>query len=362
MDVGGLDFPGTDLRGGNHAILDLGRTDGGITNLGTGDSSVLNLRHTNRAFCDLRPDNSRILYLGCSDGGVSDLRVGNRRVLNVGGLNRCHLNLDRADRARLQSACAYGVNSQLAPGDNTAGQLSRGDGIALHRIGHRAQGHAGVLLRQAVVGILGHTHGHLYPDSGRDDPHSVPQVDVLQEAVLLVLFSFRAVDEIHVQRDGRCITPCVILCLHGFPHIGIALFLCLGIVTVRFFLGIRHRQMNPFRVGISLDKRTVDEQFREVQHVSVRVLACGHNAGDHIGQVNVIADAQQVFRLPDLHVAVLAHALHQKHIPPVPRELALVFLHHTTFTQQGVHGIDVHKLHVLRPAVQVGIEGEIMLR
>ena len=115
-------------------------------------------------------------------------------------------------------------------------------------------------------------------------------------------------------------------------------------------------------MGIAADERTVQKELWQVQHIAVRVLTRGHDAGDHVRQVNVIADAQQVFGLPDLHIAVLTDALHHIHIPPVAGQLSGVLLDHTAFTQQGIHGIAVLELHILGLAVQVGIEGEVVLR
>ena len=120
--------------------------------------------------------------------------------------------------------------------------------------------------------------------------------------------------------------------------------------------------MNPFRVGITADERAVDKQFWEVKHVAVCVLTSGHDACNHVRQIDVIADAQQVLGLPDLHIAVLTDALHHIHIPPVAGQFPGVLLNHTAFAQQGIHGIAVFKLHILCLAVQVGIEGEVMLR
>ena len=66
--------------------------------------------------------------------------------------------------------------------------------------------------------------------------------------------------------------------------------------------------------------------------------------------------------MPDLHVAVLTDPLHHIHIPPVTGQFAGILFDHSAFAQQGIHGIAVFELHILGLAVQVGIEGEVMLR
>ena len=280
----------------------------------------------------------------------------------MGRFNRSHLNLDGADRTALQLPGAHGVDRQLASGDDAAWKLTGADHVSFHRIRHGAERHLGVLLCQAVVGVLRHPHGHPYPDTGSDHPDGIAQVDVLQEAVLPVFLGVRAVDEIHAQRDGRRIAPRVKLSLRLGSHLSIALILGFLVVAVGLFLGFRNGQMNPFRMGIAADERAVQEELRQVQHIAVGILARGHDAGDHIRQVNVVADAQQVFGLSDLHVAVLTDTPYHIHIPPVAGQFACVLFDHTAFAQEGVHGIAVLELHILGPAVQVGIESEVMLR
>ena len=66
--------------------------------------------------------------------------------------------------------------------------------------------------------------------------------------------------------------------------------------------------------------------------------------------------------MPDLHVAVLTDPLHHIHIPPVTGQFAGILFDHSAFAQQGIHGIAVFELHILGLAVQVGIEGEVVLR
>ena len=78
-------------------------------------------------------------------------------------------------------------------------------------------------------------------------------------------------------------------------------------------------------------------------------------------RVYVIGNAQQVLALPDLHVGIAAHALDEEHIKPVPRQLAAVLLHEAAVAEDGVHRVDVFKDHFFGSAVEVGIEGKIML-
>ena len=60
-------------------------------------------------------------------------------------------------------------------------------------------------------------------------------------------------------------------------------------------------------------KRQFDVQLGQVEDIAILVLTGGHDAGDHVGLVHVVGDAGQVLALPDLHVAVHAHAPDQKH-------------------------------------------------
>ena len=280
----------------------------------------------------------------------------------MGRFNCCHLDLHGANRAALQLPDTHGVDRQFASGDDAAGKLTGADYVAFHCIRHVAKRHLGVLLRQAVVGVLRHPHGHPHSDAGSNDPDGIAKIDVLQEAVFPVFLGIRAVDEVHAQRDSRCIAACVKLSLCLGAHLRIALFPGFLVIAISLFLGFRHGKMNPFRMGIAADERAVQKELRQVQHIAVRVLARGHDPGNHVRQVDVVADAQQVFGLPDLHVAVLTDALHHIHVPPVAGQFSGVLFDHTAFTQQGVHGIAVFKLHILGLAVQVGIEGEVVLR
>ena len=118
--------------------------------------------------------------------------------------------------------------------------------------------------------------------------------------------------------------------------------------------------MNPFRVGIGIEVLAVEIQFRQIQDVPVRVLACGHDAGNHVRFVYIVGNAGQVLFLPDGHIRIVAYALHQKHIVPVAGQLCAILTHQPVFTQHGFHGIDIFPLHVLGSADQIGIKREIM--
>ena len=72
--------------------------------------------------------------------------------------------------------------------------------------------------------------------------------------------------------------------------------------------------MNPFWLGVSVNQRTVDIQFRQVQHVPVSILASWHDPGNNVGQVDIVGDARQVFGLPDLHIGVLTNTLHDEYM------------------------------------------------
>ena len=54
--------------------------------------------------------------------------------------------------------------------------------------------------------------------------------------------------------------------------------------------------------------------------------------------------------------------LNEEHVEPVPRQLAAVLLHEAAVAEDGVHGVDVLEFHLFGGGVEVGIEGEIVLR
>ena len=100
-------------------------------------------------------------------------------------------------------------------------------------------------------------------------------------------------------------------------------------------------------MGVGIEVRTVEIQFRQIQDIPVRVLTGGHDAGDHVRFIHIVGNAGQVFLFPDGHVGVIAHAPDQKHIVPVTSQLRAVLAHQPVFTQHGFHGIDVFPFHVL---------------
>ena len=63
-----------------------------------------------------------------------------------------------------------------------------------------------------------------------------------------------------------------------------------------------------------------------------------------------------------MHIGIAAHALDEENVEPVPRQLAAVLLHEAAVAEDGVHGVDVLEFHLFGSAVEVGIEGEIVLR
>ena len=268
--------------------------------------------------------------------------------------------LERSDRPALQLAAAHGVERQLHAGDGTAGQLPRGDHAALQGVRSGSQCYGGVFLRQAVVGVLRHAERDFHPDAPGHHAHAVAEVDVLEEPVLPVLLGVCAVDEIHLERHRGQVAAVFVFCLCSLAQFGVALILAFGRIAVRHFFGFSDGQVNPLRVRVRAEVRAVDVQLGQVKDIAVRVLAGGHDARDHIRLVYVIGDTREILALPNLHVAVHAHAPNQKHVKPVPRQLPAVLLRQPALVQQGLHGIDVFKAHVLRRGGQVGIEGETM--
>ena len=120
--------------------------------------------------------------------------------------------------------------------------------------------------------------------------------------------------------------------------------------------------MNPFGMGISADIRAIQVKLRQIENIAVRILAGGHDARDHVRLVHIVGNAGHVLFLPDLYVRIIAHALYEKHIEPVPGQLRAVLFDHPAFAQQGFHGVDVLEAHFISSGGQVGIEGEIVLR
>ena len=113
---------------------------------------------------------------------------------------------------------------------------------------------------------------------------------------------------------------------------------------------------------VAVNIGAVDIALGQIEKIAVPVLAGGHDARDHIREVYIVGDAQQVLSLPDLHVGVAAYALDEEHVKPVPRQLAAVLFHEAAVAEDGVHGVDIFKDHFLGGAVEIGIEGEIVLR
>ena len=283
-------------------------------------------------------------------------------VLNVRGANSGVTNLQAAHRSGLQLSGTHGVERELCAGDAAAGELAGGHHAAFQRIGHRAQRDRGVPACQAVVGILRHAHGHFHTDAPGDDAHAVAKENVGKRCILAVFLGIRAVHEIHLEGDGRQVTALVVLSLCCLPHEREAFLSASGFIAVRDLFGLGHRQVNPLRMHISADIRTVDIELRKVQDVAVRVLSGGHDARDHIRLVHVVGDAGQVLAFPDLHIGIVAHALNKKHVKPVPCQFCCILLDQTAFAEHGFHGVFVLPRHVFRGGSEVGIKGKTMGR
>ena len=247
----------------------------------------------------------------------------------------------------MQLPAAHRIQRQLCTSNGADGQLPGGDHAALQRIGYGAQRNRCILVRQAIVGVVRHPHGNFHADAPGYDAHAVAEENVGERGVLPVFFGIRAIHEIHFQRDRRQVAACVKLRLRCLTHFSIALRFAFRLVAVRDFLGFRYRQMNPFRVGIGIEVRTVEIQFWQIQNIPVRVLAGGHDAGNHIRFVHIVGNAGQVLLFPDGYVGVIAHVLHQKYIVPVAGQLRTVLADQPIFTQHGFHGVYIFPFHVL---------------
>ena len=108
--------------------------------------------------------------------------------------------------------------------------------------------------------------------------------------------------------------------------------------------------------------RAINVPLGKIQHLSILILASGHDARDNIGHIHVILDARQILSLADLDVGVAAHALHDEGVEPVSLQLSAVLLDDAIAAQQAVHGILVLEGHFLGGGCQVGVEGKVMLR
>ena len=360
-DVGGMDDALVNLRRTDGRVLDLRGANGRVGDLGRGDGGVRNLRRADGRILDFGRADSRILDFRAVDGSVGNLRVRDGRVPDVRRFNGGHLHLQRPHRAVLQLPRAHGVHRQLRAGDAPGGELAAGNGVALDGVRHLAQRHLRVALQQAVVGVLRHAHGHRYADFPGNHAHRVAQIDVLESGVLRELHGVFGADEVHRHSHVRQVTPAVVLLPRRLSHQLIALGDGLFVVLVVAFLCLGHVEVNPLRVDVLVDIRTVDVQFRQIDGLAVLVLAGGHDARDHARLIHVVGHAQKVFALANLHVRVPPDALHQKHIPPVPRQLRLVLLYKAVVVQKRVYRVDMLKDHLFGGRVDVRIEGEAVL-
>ena len=176
---------------------------------------------------------------------------------------------------RLQLAAAHGVERQLHAGDGTVGQLPRGDHAALQRVRGGAQRYGGVLLRQAVVGVLRHAQGDRHADAPGHHAHAVAEEDVLEKPVLPVFLGIGAVDEVHLERHRGQVAALVKLRLRRRAHVLIAGGQGLVVLAFRHLFRFRRRKVDPLRMRVRADVRAVDVQFRQVEEVAVRASPVG---------------------------------------------------------------------------------------
>ena len=105
---------------------------------------------------------------------------------------------------------------------------------------------------------------------------------------------------------------------------------------------------------------TVDILFIQVEQLAFRVFSGRYDAGGDIRVIRVIADPQQVLSLPDLQVPVLAHALEQIEIKPIPRQLAAGPIDEPAFSKDRVQRIGVFDGQVIHAACEIGEHAEGM--
>ena len=361
-DVGDLCGQTADVRPGDVRAVhvgggDLGQRDGGQRGVefvchDVPGCQFLNARRDGRDGVRVQFAHGRLGDLGPGDAGILDVRGGDGR----------HAYLQGADRTGLQLSRANGAHGQLHAGDGAAGQLPGGNHAAFQGVCRGAQDHGGVLLRQAVVGVLRHAERDFHTDAPGHHAHAVAEVDALEEPVLPVFLGIRAVDKVHLERHRGKVAAVFVFGLRRVAHLGIALILRFLFIALGDFLCFRDRKVDPLGMRVCADVRAVDVQLWQVQNVAVRVLTGGHDARDHVRCVHIVGDAGEVFSFPDLHVRIHAHAPDEEHVIPVPGQLRAVFVDHPAFAQQGFHRVDVFKAHVLRRGGQVGVEGEGMPR
>ena len=345
LDVGADNVGRGQLRRGDHG-------HGGVEVVG-GDAArgqLLDLGRHGGQGIDIERINERLGDMGAGDAGVLDVRAADGRVSD----------LQTAHRTALQLPAAHRVERQLHAGDGAAGQLPGGDHAAFQRIRSGSQRHGGVFARQAVVGVLRHAHGDFHADAPGHHAHAVAEEDVQKKRVLPVFLGIGAVDEVHLERHRGQVAALVKLRLRRRAHVLIAGGQGLVVLAFRHLFRFRRRKVDPLRMRVRADVRAVDVQLGQVEDIAIRVLTGGHDAGDHVGLVHVVGDAGQVLALPDLHVAVHAHAPDQKHVEPVTRQLRAVLFHQSAFAQQRFHRVDILPFHFLRRGGQVGVESEVV--
>ena len=120
--------------------------------------------------------------------------------------------------------------------------------------------------------------------------------------------------------------------------------------------------MNPLRLCIGTDIWAIYIQLRQVQNIAVRILACRHDARNHIGCVHIKGNAGQVFPFSDMNIAVSTHALDKEHIMPVTSQFCTILSHYSPFAKQRFNRIDILKNNALCCTGEVGIKRKGMLR
>ena len=180
----------------------------------------------------------------------------------------------------------------------------------------------------------------------------------MQDAEIPVFLGIVYIEKVHIQHDRGQVAAVVQLGLCGVAQLAINITLAGFII----FLGVRHSEVSPFYMRVSADVRAVDVLLRQVQHVTVLVLAGGHNARDHAGLVHIVGDAQQVLALTDLHIRIPTHAVDEVYVVPVPGQLRMIPADNALIAQHGFHRVDVLEGDLIRRAGQVGVHGEVVRR
>ena len=180
----------------------------------------------------------------------------------------------------------------------------------------------------------------------------------MQDAEVAVFLGIVHAQKVHIQRDGGQVAAVVQLGLRRLPQ----LLVDVAFAGVIVLFGVADGEVAPLYMGIGPYVRAVDVLLREIQHMTVLVLAGGDNARDQAGLIQIVGNAQQVLALTDFHIRVTAHAVDEVHIVPVPGQLGMVLADDALIAQHGFHRVDMLKGKTLRRAGEVGVHGEVMGR